>query len=182
MARRRLAAPRGDVRPTTDRVREAVFNILMTRIGGSHFLDLYAGSGAVGLEALSRGAAEVCWVESSRSALGALRANLTSLGVSGMPVRQSDVIVYLRRSTCVRAYDIIYADPPYADVGKGRSDPLHALLESILSGGWLASDGVFVYESSGRHTREETDDFPGWSLSVDRVYGRSRIRVLSQEK
>lgn len=122
---RTLSAPSGQsTRPTSDRLRETLFNVLAPRISGAHFLDLYAGSGAVGIEALSRSAAQVEFVERSPAALSVLRANLASLRVnSGFRVHSSSVGAWLRKSQALadhgeetrqRAeFDLIFLDPPY---------------------------------------------------------------------
>src|SRR5580658_10019995 len=114
---RTLAAPPGQAtRPTSDRLRETLFNVLAPRIEGAFFLDLYAGSGAVGIEALSRGAARAVFVERAVPAMAALRANLARLGIrDGFPIQSGSVSVFLRR---VRAgeslkFDLIFLDPPW---------------------------------------------------------------------
>jgi len=108
---RRLKAPAGDtVRPTPDRLREALFNILVSRIGGSVFLDAYAGSGSVGIEALSRGASRAIFLEKSRPALRALMDNIASLGIAD----RCEVHAGSAAPVIVRhAADIVFLDPPY---------------------------------------------------------------------
>lgn len=110
---RLLEAPTGlATRPTSDRLRETLFNVLAPRIGGARLLDLYAGSGAVGIEALSRGAASVDFVERAPAALSALRNNLTKLGIKkDFRIHPGSVGGFLRRS--MTAYDLIFLDPPY---------------------------------------------------------------------
>lgn len=109
-----LEAPAGmNTRPTSDRLRETLFNILAPRIEGARFADLYAGSGAVGLEALSRGAAWVELVEKAPVALKALNGNLGKLGVrQGVAVRSSSVAAWIKRQSGV-SFDLIFLDPPY---------------------------------------------------------------------
>ncbi|MCW5977407.1 MAG: 16S rRNA (guanine(966)-N(2))-methyltransferase RsmD [Bryobacteraceae bacterium] len=109
-SRRIKSLPGLDVRPTPDRLREALFNVLAPRIGGSVFIDAFAGSGAVGLEAISRGAARVVFVEKKRAAVLAIRENLLSLGVaSGYEIRQASASAALAKLTG----DIVFLDPPY---------------------------------------------------------------------
>lgn len=110
---RSLEAPPGlATRPTSDRLRETIFNVLAPRMEGAVFLDLYAGSGAVGMEALSRGAAHVTFVERAAPALKVLNANLASLGIkSGFEIYSGAAAQFLRRAT--RAFDILFLDPPY---------------------------------------------------------------------
>src|SRR5829696_2263003 len=111
---RRLQAPHGtSVRPTSDRVREALFSILGD-VTGLRVLDLFAGSGALGIEALSRGAADAVFVESSRRAAEVVRENLRAVGEEDAPVRVESVQAYLRRASGQATYDLVFADPPYS--------------------------------------------------------------------
>lgn len=112
---RRLKTPAGDqTRPTADRVREAWFNILQRPVRGARVLDLYAGSGALGLEALSRGAVSVDFVETKRPALAALKANITSLKVADrVKVHRVDALKFVE-ALAPGQYDVAFADPPYA--------------------------------------------------------------------
>lgn len=168
---RKLAAPTGaSTRPTADRVRESLFSMLASRLGGFNELavaDLYAGSGALGIEALSRGAAACHFVELDRKATDALQANLTMLGaleqarVSNCPVE---------RFAPLQPLDLIFADPPYA-AGSGS-----ALVALVGARDWLAPGGWLAVET-------ERGDFvePG-SLSVEaeRDIGRARLTLLSR--
>jgi 16S rRNA (guanine966-N2)-methyltransferase len=114
---RRLMAPAGlATRPTSDRLRETLFNVLAPRIQGASFLDLYSGSGAVGIEALSRGAARVVFVERAEVALAALRENLARLGLrQGVRLHAGSVSAFLRRGRPESSpkFDLIFLDPPY---------------------------------------------------------------------
>ncbi len=183
---RNLRTPKSGVRPTQDMVRQAVFNILMSRVPDARFLDLYAGSGAVGLEALSRGAAEITWVEQNRSTLAVLRANVSEVGGqrsevgSNTRVVADDALRFLRRAAGRPPYDIIYADPPYADARTGQQDPLTELLELIREGQVLAKDGIFMYESPGGRRASKTEAPEGWQTVVDREYGKTRIRAFAR--
>ncbi len=158
---RRLRTPSGDrTRPTTDRVREALFSALESQLGslgGSRFLDLYAGSGAVGLEAMSRGALAATLVEGNRrTAATVVRPNAADLGFSAevlaLPVARA-----LARPVDV-PYDVVFADPPY-DLG---AEELVGSLALLVDGGWLAPDGVLVVERS-RRTPE-----PAWPSGLVR--------------
>ena len=101
-------------RPTSDRLRETLFNVLAPRIQGARFLDLYSGSGAVGIEALSRGAMHVTFVEKARPALAALRANLDRLGITqDFAIHAGGVTALLRNSATAAGFDIVFLDPPY---------------------------------------------------------------------
>jgi 16S rRNA (guanine966-N2)-methyltransferase len=149
---RRLVAPPGDAtRPTADRVREALFSILgPARLDGARVLDLFAGSGALGLEALSRGAAAATFVDSSPAALRALRANLAALGAEAEVVR-SDAVRWLRAASAGdRQYDLVFLDPPYRRAG-ALGGPLSAQLPAVLGPGALV-----VSESDRRAPLELT--------------------------
>lgn len=145
---RRLVAPAGDAtRPTTDRVREALFSILHGRdaVDGARVLDLYAGTGALGLEALSRGAAHATFVEVGRPALAALRENVRALAVEDRAT-----IVAARAEAWVKVaggepFDLVLADPPWADVARAT-----AAIAALTARGLVASDGLVVLEHAAR--------------------------------
>jgi 16S rRNA (guanine966-N2)-methyltransferase len=166
---RRLAAPAGEAtRPTSDRLRETLFNVLAPRIEGAAFLDLYAGSGAVGIEALSRGAASVVFVESAPPALKVLRANLASLTVnSGVRIQAGGVGVFLRRAFAgnAPAFDLIFLDPPYAAADEYAGTL--GLLGSTAAGR-LTPNGLVIAE----HRRKQ---------QLETSYGQlARVRLLEQ--
>ena len=145
---RRIRFP-GDpgLRPTPDRVRETLFNWLGPWVEGRRVLDLFAGSGALGLEALSRGAAEAVFVERSRVAADALRANATALGASGATVVCNEALDFLRRERREEGgFDLVFIDPPYA------SDLARPALERLLSG-HILREGGYVYLEQGDHAR-----------------------------
>jgi len=143
---RTLAAPPGlSTRPTSDRLRETLFNVLVSRIPGAAFLDLYAGSGAVGLEALSRGAAHVTFVERAPAALKVLRGNLARLGIrDGVRVHAGSVGAFLRsaaaRGEKREGYDVVFLDPPYdaAEEYEATFRLLGGDAQGILGSGALA--------------------------------------------
>jgi 16S rRNA (guanine966-N2)-methyltransferase len=144
---RRLEVPPGDrTRPTSDRVREAVFSMLGARgvLRGARVLDLFAGSGALGLEAASRGAAEVVLVDSSRAAAEAARRNVAALGMRATVVLSS-VQRFLTGRTPV-PQDVVLVDPPYG-IGEGS---VGKVLTALVEVGWLASGGLVVLERSSR--------------------------------
>jgi 16S rRNA (guanine(966)-N(2))-methyltransferase RsmD len=164
---RRLQAPPGaDTRPTADRVREALFSVLGTRVEGARVLDLFAGSGALGIEALSRGAAEATFVERAGPALKAIRANLEALGADA-PVRRTDALRFLgTASAAARQYDLVFLDPPYGLAGRlGRE--LTASLPAVLAPG-----AVVVVESDRRAPLEL--ELP---VHDERRYGDTLIRI-----
>jgi len=152
---RTLQAPEGlATRPTSDRLRETLFNVLAPRIEGARFLDLYAGSGAVGIEALSRGAAHVEFVERAPVALAVLRGNLAKLGVTaGFRIHGGSVGTVLRRMKpdAGAGFDVVFLDPPY-DAAEEYSATL-----ALLGGGldWLLAEGAVVIAEHRRKERLE---------------------------
>jgi 16S rRNA (guanine966-N2)-methyltransferase len=168
---RRLRVPPAGVRPTGDRAREGLFNSLSTLLDldGAAVLDLYAGSGALGLEALSRGAASVVFVESGPRVLPVLRANLDAVGLPGGRVVAGSVPTVVAGPPPAR-FDLVLADPPYAT----PVAEVLGVLESLVSGGWLAEDAVVVVE---RSSREEPWEWPTPLTGVrDRRYGEALLR------
>ena len=163
---RALQAPPGvATRPTSDRLRETLFNVLAPRISGAAFLDLYAGSGAVGIEAISRGAAHVTFVERAPAALKILRANLAHLGINtGFQIHESNVPQFLRRPP-TSAFDLIFLDPPW-DAAEDYTTTLNLLGASASR--LLASEAIVIAE----HRRKQT---------LNQVYGSlNRYRLLEQ--
>ncbi len=166
---RRLQAPPGEAtRPTSDRLRETLFNVLAPRIEGAAFLDLYAGSGAVGIEALSRGASSVVFVERAPSALKELRGNLASLNITAQfRIHPGSAAAFLRRVRESRpgAFNLVFLDPPY-----DAAEEYAATLE--LLGGpaakLLAADALVIAEHRRKQRLEES-------------YGSlERVRLLEQ--
>jgi 16S rRNA (guanine966-N2)-methyltransferase len=165
----RITAPRGVVtRPTSDRVREAVFSIVGP-VEGAAALDLFAGSGALGLEALSRGAASCVFVERDREAARAIQANLEKLRLTGATVVARDVASTLRDERARnRRYDLVLVDPPYEE-WEAHARTLAELLPDVL-----AADALVVIETSDRVEPELPFD-----LVATRRYGSARITVFS---
>jgi 16S rRNA (guanine966-N2)-methyltransferase len=162
---RRIAAPNGrDTRPTSDRVRENAFN-LIGPVDDAAVLDLFAGSGALGLEALSRGAASATFVESDRDACRTINSNLDKLELRGIVLCQ-DVLRALAGER--RAYDLVLCDPPY-DYDRARLVPHLARL--------VSDDGLLVYETSGR---EEPPEVPGLEQRTSRKYGAARLTLFER--
>ncbi len=168
---RRLKVPRTGVRPTGDRAREALFNSLgtMLDLDGAVVLDLYAGSGALGLEALSRGAASVVFVESAPGVLPVLRENLAAVGLPGGRVVAGSVPTVVAGPPPAR-FDVVLADPPYAT----PVEEVYDVLRALLDGGWLAPDAVLVVE---RSSRERDWEWPTPLLALrERRYGEAVLR------
>lgn len=166
-----IFAPRGrETRPTSDRVRENVFNIVAPWVEGARVLDLYAGSGAMGLEALSRGAAAVVFVESEAEAVRAIERNLDKLRLTGARVVRSDASTGLRQeATAGRKYDLVLADPPYTMTD---FDTLARYLPRVL-----ADDGLLVLETAARIEPE----LAGLVVRTTRKYGSTRVTVFEHE-
>lgn len=142
---RRLRTPPRGTRPTSERVREALFSSLGD-VTGARVLDLFAGSGALGLEALSRGAQSACFVESDRSACAVLRMNIEALALPGAQLHCTPVQAFLRRREPGHVVDIVLADAPYAL----DDEALGEVLAALACSGRLARDGVVVVERSAR--------------------------------
>lgn len=167
---RKLLAPKGDAtRPTADRTRETLFSMLTSRLGSFEGLvvaDMFAGSGALGIEALSRGAATCLFAEQDREALDVLRGNLSGLGATARSdVRAGSV---LGLGPAPRVYDLLMLDPPY---GTGAAsvalDKLHRL-------GWIGPDSWVSVETG----HGETVDVAGFAIDADRKVGKARLTLL----
>jgi 16S rRNA (guanine966-N2)-methyltransferase len=158
---RQLQAPRGQsTRPTSDRVREALFGILASAgaVSGARVLDLYAGTGALALEALSRGAAHATLVESSREALAVLRSNVSALGQQDQTlVLAGDVRSHLPRIVRAGPFDLVLADPPWSLVGEGGPHAPQSVLDSLARAGALADGALVVLEHAARSPPPDID-------------------------
>lgn len=168
---RHLIVPPRGTRPTTDRVRESLFNVLAARMDfdGLRVLDLYAGSGALGLEALSRGAASALFVENDRRAADVITRNIATVGLSGARVRRGPVAAVLAGPGT--PMDLVFADPPY-DVPVGEVEAMVSLLQRH---GWLAPGGVVIVE---RAASSPSLAWPGdWESWPERRYGDTRIEA-----
>ena len=169
---RRIAVPPGQAtRPTSDRAREALFSALESirggSLGGARVLDLYAGSGAVGLEALSRGAAQVTLVESSSAAARVCRENVRNLGLEGAQVVAEKVERFVSAAPA-NAYDIVFLDPPYALA----ADDVVAVLNRLRDG-WLLYGAVVVLERASRDGEWKWPD--GYAADRHRRYGEATL-------
>ncbi len=159
-----------DVRPTPDRVRETLFNWLGSRVVDASCLDLFAGSGALGIECLSRGAANVVFVEQNAAVARALQALMTEWAVSGGQVERSDAFTYLRGPA--RPFDIVFLDPPFAD---GLVEPAAAALESR---GWLAPEALIYLECPARETLPKLPE--GWKSLKAKQAGEVGYHLLAR--
>jgi 16S rRNA (guanine966-N2)-methyltransferase len=164
---RALKAPPGEAtRPTSDRAREAIFSMLTSRLGsfeGLDVLDLFAGTGALGIEALSRGAGTACFIDNDAAAVKAIRANLAALGAMG-DVRQSPVASI---GGAPRDHHLVFLDPPY---GLGLADPALAHLHER---GWIAPGALVSVETAA------ADPLAcDWERLVERRFGKALVRLL----
>lgn len=156
------------VRPTADRVKESVFQILSDKLQGARVLDLFSGSGALGLESLSRGAEEVVFNDASKESLALTRKNASAVGGKC----KTFGLDYASCLSCVTgAFDVIFCDPPY------REDYCRAILTKIRERGLLKPNGVVVYESE----REEVPP-EGWVRADMRKYGRCRVAFFKTQE
>ncbi len=172
---RRIAVPPRGARPTTDRVRESLFNILAARrdLTGLAVLDLYAGSGALGLEALSRGAASAVFVESDQRAANVIARNIEAVGLPGATLRRGAVAGVLVGGTAAAA-DLVFADPPYAT----DTAEVDAALTALTVHGWVHSGSIAVVE---RAAGSAPLTWPaGWSVWPARVYGDTRLEFAER--
>lgn len=173
---RAIAAPQGrDTRPTSDRARESVFNVLAHAdwspgIEGRRVIDLFAGSGALGLEAISRGATFALFVETDAAARGAIRDNIEALGLFG------NTRIHRRDATDLGAkpaglgdpFDLVFLDPPYAKKLGERA------LSHLIKGEWITSGAVIMFEVGA----DETPDVPAFEVLDERVYGAAKVLFL----
>lgn len=164
-----LKVPAGETRPTTDRVREALFSLLGDWVEDARVLDLFAGSGALGLEALSRGAASVLFVDQGANACKAIEQNLAKTRLPNAKVTKAEVLSFVARDR--GAYDLIFADPPYAK-GALEKDFIKELFKAGTLPERLAEKGWLVVETSADTPAPETREF---ALVERRVYGGTAI-------
>lgn len=166
-----IFAPRGrETRPTSDRVRENVFNIVAPWVEGARVLDLFAGSGAMGLEALSRGAASTVFVENDPDALRTIDRNLDKLRLTGATVVRSRAATALMQEAAAgRKYDLVLVDPPYEMTDY---EPISRYLSTVL-----ADDGLLVLESDAR----VEPSLAGLSVRTSRRYGGTRVTLFEHE-
>ena len=174
---RQLATPSGDeIRPTSDRLRQTIFDILAHSYGdpvtGARVLDLFAGTGALGLEAISRGAVSVLFVEDGVEARGLIRTNIEALGLTGRTRIFRRDAANLGPAGTVQPFTLVFADPPYRkELGEGA-------FASALAGGWLTADALLVLEEAGD---TEVAPIPGLTALETRRLGDSQVVFLRRE-
>jgi len=165
---RTIKVPAGDrVRPTQDRVRSALFSMLAAQVPGARVLDLFAGSGAVGLEAVSRGATEAVWVETDRRHVSILKENVRAFGAAGRVVGD-DCLRWLRHAEG-EPFDLAFADPPYE---WALEHGFAGIAELLRTRKLLRADGILVVEQP---TELAAAELPEWEMLRDREYGHTRL-------
>lgn len=172
---KQLTSPEDDsIRPTADRVRESVFNILASRLGpnfdGLRVLDLFAGTGALGLEALSRGASNVVFVDTGAEARGLIRDHIEAFGAGGVAKLLRRDATNLGPAGTMGPVDLVFLDPPY---GQGLGEKA---LVSLKEGGWLKPDTLLVFEEGSDVTVELPE---GFALDDRREYGAAAVHLLT---
>ena len=170
----RLAVPKRGVRPTMDRVKAAIFSSLGEAIIGARVLDLFAGSGALGIEALSRGAASAIFVEDDRQSAEAIEKNLAKTKLKGR-VRHQDVFDFLYRPLNAETFHVIFADPPYEKIKRGESSA-EKLLNNETLPQFLEPGGIFVLE---KRPAERLAEMNLWKTIRHKKYGATEVLFLT---
>ncbi|MBR9826045.1 MAG: 16S rRNA (guanine(966)-N(2))-methyltransferase RsmD [Alphaproteobacteria bacterium] len=176
---RAITPPKGKTtRPTSDRAREAMFNVLAhghwaPQIEGARVIDLFAGSGALGLEAMSRGAAFCLFVETDAAARGAIRDNIDALQLFGHTRlhRRDATALGDKPANLGAAFDLVFLDPPY---GKGLGEKA---LSRLLSGNWVSDRACAILEVGA----DERPEITGWAIQAEKDYGAAKVLFLSRE-
>ena len=161
------------LRPTGDRIRETLFNWLAPELPGARCLDLFAGSGALGIESLSRGAVSATLVERDQKAAAQLRGNLSLLRAEQGKVIQEDALAFLRNTNADEPYHIVFVDPPF------QLDLWQAVIEALEAGNWLAENATIYVEAS-----REAEYHPpiNWQLHRDKHAGQVSYRLFYREQ
>ena len=170
----RLNVPKAGVRPTMDRVKAAIFSSLGDRVIGARVLDLFAGTGGLGIEALSRGAAAALFVEEDRQSIATIEKNLQKSRLEGS-VRQQEVFEFLKRTNAAAQFRIIFADPPYGQTKSGERFTEKLLTNETLPQ-LLEPDGVFVLE---KRPEENLPLTTFWNVARKKKYGATEVLFLS---
>jgi 16S rRNA (guanine966-N2)-methyltransferase len=173
----RLAVPKRGVRPTMDRVKAAIFSSLGDAIIGARVLDLFAGTGALGIEALSRGASAALFVEADAQTKAVIERNLAKTKLKGS-VRNQDVFVFLQRGAGKETFEIIFADPPYEKTKRG-GDYTETLLNNEALPRLLESGGMFVLE---KRPEEALPEMNRWRVIRRKAYGATEVLFLSKSE
>ena len=177
---RKIAVPSGSiVRPMRTRVRESLFNIIHEQLDGARVLDVFAGSGALGIEAVSRGARQAVHVEKDRKVLALLRKNLEKLGIQAQcKVLDQDAYRLPARPAVGGGFDVILLDPPFPDYSRPGSIPWRLAID-LAGGDWLEPGGVLAIEHPSRE--EAATAPPGFDAEQGRRYGDTRLTIWQQQ-
>ena len=170
----RLAVPKDDVRPTMDRVKAAIFSSLGDAVIGARVLDLFAGSGALGIEALSRGSSSAVFVEQDRQSAETIKVDLRKTKLTGR-IRQQDVFDFLQQASTPETFQIIFADPPYQKTKQGERYTEKLLWDKVLPQ-LLNVEGIFVLE---KDPSERIPVTKFWNIMRARKYGSTEVLFLS---
>lgn len=173
---RRIEDVPAEIRPTQDKVRLAIFSSLGERVHGARVLDLFAGTGALGLEALSRGAAFACWVERNARAADLLRRRVSEWCPDRGLVVRADVFAWLTKPFQGKPFDLVLADPPYGE--RGRGERYSDLLNAVSASSSVAADALFVLEM---RTSQVAIGAAGWEPVWDRTYGDTRVVMFRRK-
>lgn len=166
----------GEARPYLEKTRGAIFNSLCAEVPEAKVLDLYAGSGSMGIEALSRGAATCVFVEADKDSVGIIEANLRKCKLeAGATVLRSRAGTFV--SGCREEFGLIFVDPPFPEIERWQNDPEAGLLRQNLPR-LLEPDGRLIFRFE--HRRADAPEWPGLQLAADRLYGRSRVLVYTR--
>jgi 16S rRNA (guanine966-N2)-methyltransferase len=169
----RLVSPKAGVRPTMDRVKAAIFSSLGEMVIGARVLDLFAGTGALGIEALSRGAGSATFVEEDRQSIAAIEKNLAKTGFKGR-IRQQDVFSFLKNAGSEQ-FRIVFADPPYEKMRSGEQFT-QKLLDNEHLPNLVESSGIFVLE---KRPAEQLPSTKRWQVNRRKAYGATEVLFLS---
>lgn len=167
---KKLLSPKDDyIRPTTDRAKESMFNMIQNYIYGSKFLDLFSGSGAIGIEAFSRDSKHITMVENAKDSLKLINANLKSINADkdNIELVNRDVIDFLKTSR--EKYDIIFADPPY------NYSKINEIIKIVSDNKLLSDEGILIIETEKDFTLEECSDF---IIEKEKIYSISKLTVM----
>jgi 16S rRNA (guanine966-N2)-methyltransferase len=170
----RLVVPKRGVRPTMDRVKAAIFSSLGDAVGAARVLDLFAGSGALGIEALSRGASSVVFVEADRQSAKIIEDNLAKTKLTGR-ILQRDVFDFLRHASGAEMFDLVFADPPYEKTKEGERFTEKLLANEALPQ-LMDAYGIFVLE---KRSAENLAEMKQWRLLRQKTYGATEVLFLS---
>lgn len=175
---RRIAVPKKGVRPTKDRVRESLFAMLSDNLRDARVLDIFAGSGSLGLEAVSRGAKEVCWVERDRRTFQTLKQNVNLLTADQACTCRCVCNEALRfiKAASPDSYSLVFADPPYGD---NIEDLLENILSALDKSGCIAQGGMVIYEmGSSKQVKLSSP----WRVLRDKKWGETRVLIIAREE